>query len=341
MTQPPSPLTMLFSRHTRRREFITLLGGAAAAWPLAARAQQPAMPGVGLLSGRSPKDSVANVAAFRNGLNEIGYVEGRNVEIQYRWAEGRYDRQPALLAELLHHKPAVLVVFNQASALAAKQLTTTVPIVFGMSGDPVKLGLVVSFDRPGGNMTGVSFLNTLLVAKQFEVLHELVPAPAVTAVLVNPTYPNASDVRVEAQRAAVTLGRELVIAEAATENEINAAFATLTQQRIGALLVGPDPFFDSKREQIIRLAARHALPAVYSSREFPPTGGLMSYGSSITEAYHLGGIYAGRILKGEKPADLPVQQSVKVELVINLKTAKALGIDVPTSLLLRANEVRE
>jgi len=325
----------------KRREFITLLGGAAAAWPLAARTQQTAIPVVGLLSGRSPKDSAANIAAFRGGLAEIGYIEGRNVEVQYRWAEGKYDRQPALLTELVRQKPAVLVVFNQASAVAAKQLTTTVPIVFGMSGDPVKLGLVASFDRPGGNITGVSFLNTLLVAKQFEVLHELVPAPAVTAILVNPSYTNASDVRAEAQRAAVTLGRHLLIAEATTENEIDAAFAMLTQQRIGGILVGADPFFDSRREQVIQLAARHVLPAVYSSREFPPDGGLMSYGSSITEAYHLGGIYAGRILKGEKPADLPVQQSVKVELIINLKTAKALRIDVPTSLLLRADEVIE
>jgi putative ABC transport system substrate-binding protein len=325
----------------KRREFISLLGGAAAAWPLAARAQQPTIPIVGLLSGRSPKTGLANEAAFRSGLAETGYLDGRNVAIQYRWAEGRYERQPTLLAELLAHQPAVIAVFNQAAAVAAKNLATTVPIVFGMSGDPVKLGLVASFDRPGGTMTGVSFLNTLLVPKQFEVLHELVPAPAATALLLNPTYTNASDVRAEAQRAAVMLGRQLVVAEAATENEIDLAFNMLAEQRIGALLVAPDPFFDSRREQIIGLAARHRLPAVYSSREFPPEGGLASYGSSISDAYRLGGIYAGKILKGEKAADLPVQQSVKVELVINLKTAKGLGLIMPTALLVRADEVIE
>lgn len=296
---------------------------------------------IGLLSGRSPKDSVANATAFRNGLAEFDYVEGRNVEIQYRWAEGKYDRQPALLAELLRHQPAVIVVFNQASALAAKQLTTTVPIVFGMSGDPVKLGLIANLNRPGGNMTGTSFLNTLLVAKQFEVLHELVPAPAIAGLLLNPGYTNATDVRTEAQRAAVALGRELVLAEAATDKDVDAAFEMVIRKRIGGLLIGPDPFFDSRREQIIQLAARYALPTVYSSREFPPDGGLISYGASIAEAYRLGGVYAGRILKGEKPADLPVQQSVKVELVVNLKTAKALGLTVPQTLLARADEVIE
>jgi putative ABC transport system substrate-binding protein len=233
------------------------------------------------------------------------------------------------------------VVFNQASALAAKQLTATVPIVFGMSGDPVKLGLVASFDRPGGSMTGVSFLNTLLVPKQFQVLHELVPAPAATALLLNPTYTNASEVRTEAQRAAVILGRQLLVAEAARENEIDLAFNMLAAQHIGALLVAPDPFFDSRREQIIGLAARHRLPTVYSSREFPPEGGLASYGSSISDGYRLGGVYAGKILRGEKAADLPVQQSVKVELVINLKTANALGLIISTALLVRADEVIE
>jgi putative ABC transport system substrate-binding protein len=325
----------------RRRQFMTLLGGAAAAWPVAARAQQPTIPVVGVLSGRSENTAIANVAAFRSGLAETGYLEGRNVEIQYRWAEGRYDRQPALLTELLVYQPAVIAVFNQAAALAAKNLTATLPIVFGMSGDPVKLGLVTSFDRPGGNMTGVSFLNTLLIAKQFEVLHELVPAPAVTALLLNPSYTNVRDVRAEAQRAAVTLGRQLVVAEAATENDIELAFDVLARQRVGALLVAPDPFFDSRREQFIRLAARHRLPAVYSSREFPPEGGLASYGSSIADAYRLGGIYAGKILKGEKAADLPIQQSVKVELVINLKTANALGLTMPTAVLVRADEVIE
>jgi putative ABC transport system substrate-binding protein len=324
----------------RRREFIAGLGGAAV-WPLAASAQQPPVPVLGFVSGRSPKDSAANVAAFRKGLAETGYMEGQNVAVQYRWAEGRYDQQPALIADLIRHPVAVLAVFNIASALAAKQVSATLPIVFAASGDPVKLGLVTSFNRPGGNLTGVSFLNTVLVAKQFEALHEFVRAPALLALLVNPTYVNANDVEAEARRAAVAFGRELILVRAASESEIEAVFATLTRQRIGGLLVGPDPFFDGRADRIVELAARHAVPAIYSLREFVLAGGLMSYGASITEAFHLVGIYAGRILKGEKPADLPVQQSTKVELVINLKTAKALGLEVPTSILLRADEVIE
>jgi putative ABC transport system substrate-binding protein len=325
----------------RRREFITLIGSAAVAWPLAARAQQPAMPVIGFLSGRSPNDSVANVAAFRQGLAETGYVEGRNVKVEYRWAEGRYDRNPALIADLIHHPVAVPTVFNIAAALAAQHATTTVPIVFAASGDPVKLGLVASFNRPGGNLTGVSFLNTVLVGKQFEVLHEFVPPPAVLAMLVNPNYANAADIQAEAQRAAVALGRELILVSAATESGIESAFTTLTRQRIGGILVGEDPFFDSQADRIIELAARHAVPVLHPWREFASAGGLVSYGASITEAFRLAGIYAGRILQGEKPADLPVQQSTKVELIINLKTARALGLDIPPTLLARADEVIE
>jgi putative ABC transport system substrate-binding protein len=325
----------------KRREFITLLGGAAAAWPLAAHAQQPAMPVIGFVSGRSPGTSLPNITALRKGLAELGYVEGRNIEVQYRWAEGRYDRQPALIAELIRHPVAVLAVFNIAAALAAKQADTTLPILFAASGDPVKLGLVASFNRPGGNLSGVSFLTTLLVAKQFEVLHELVRSPALLALLVNPNYVNAEDVETEARRAAVVFGRELVLVRAASESEIEAAFATLTRMGIGGLLVGSDPFFDSRADQIVELATRHAVPAIYSLREYTTAGGLMSYGTSITEAFRLVGSYAGRILKGETPADLPIQQSTNVELIVNLRTAKALGLEIPPPLLARADEVIE
>ena len=234
---------------------------------------------IGFLSGRTPTDSVANVAAFRKGLTEAGYVEGRNVEVQYRWADGRYDRQPAFVAELIRLPVAVLAVFNIAAALAAKQATTTLPIVFGASGDPVKLGLVASFNRPGGNVTGVSFLNTVLIAKQFEVLHELVRPPALVAILLNPTYANAADVEAEAQRAAAALGRKLFVAKAASDSEIEAAFTILAEQRVGGLLVTSDPFFDSRRVEIVLLSVRHGLPTVYSSREFMAAGALVSYGS--------------------------------------------------------------
>ncbi len=325
----------------KRREFISLLGGAATAWPIVARAQQPTMPVIGFVSGRSPGNSLPNITAFRKGLAELGYVEGRNIEVQYRWAEGRYDRQPALIAELIRHPVAVLAVFNIAAALAAKQADTTLPILFAASGDPVKLGLVATFNRPGGNLSGVSFLNTLLVAKQFEVLHELVRSPALLALLVNPNYVNAEDVEAEARRAAVVFGRELVLVRAASESEIEAAFATLTRMGIGGLLVGPDPFFDSRADRIVELATRHAVPAIYSLREYATAGGLMSYGTSITEAFRLVGSYAGRILKGETPANLPIQQSTNVELVVNLRTAKALGLVVPPTLLARADEVIE
>jgi putative tryptophan/tyrosine transport system substrate-binding protein len=327
----------------KRREFISLIGGAAAMpvlWPLAARAQQ-AIPVVGFLSGRSPTDSAANVAAFHKGLAEVGYVEGRNIHIQYRWADGRYDRLPALVADLIRRSVAVIAVFNMDSALAAKHGTTALPIVFATSADPVKFGLVASLNRPGGNLTGVSFLNSQLVAKQLEILHEAVPPPAVIALLVNPGNPNIDDAGAEAQRAALSIGRQMVVIKAATEADIDAAFTSLAQQGVGALLVGPDPFFDSRAARIIELAARHALPAIYPLRETVSAGGLMSYGTSITDAFRQVGAYTGRILKGEKPADLPVQQSTKIELVINLKTAKVLGLTVPLQLLARADEVIE
>jgi putative tryptophan/tyrosine transport system substrate-binding protein len=285
--------------------------------------------------------SLPNITPFRKGLAELGYVEGRNIQVQYRWAEGRYDRQPALIAELIRHPVAVLAVFNIAAALAAKQADTTLPILFAASGDPVKLGLVATFNRPGGNLSGVSFLNTLLVAKQFEVLHELVRSPALLGVLVNPSYVNAEDVEAEARRAAVVFGRELVLVRAASESEIEAAFAMLTRMGIGGLLVGSDPFFDSRADRMVELATHHALPAIYPLREYATAGGLMSYGTSITQAFRLVGSYAGRILKGETPANLPIQQSTNVELVVNLRTAKALGLDVPPSLVARADEVIE
>jgi putative tryptophan/tyrosine transport system substrate-binding protein len=324
----------------RRREFIGGLA-AAGAWHSAARAQRVAIPSIGFVSGRSPTDSVANVAAFRKGLQETGFAEGGNVEVQYRWAEGRYDQNAELIAGLIRRPVVVLTVFNIGSALAAKQATATIPIVFGASGDPVKLGLVSSFNRPGGNVTGVSFLNTVLVAKQFEVLHDVIPPPISLAMLLNPTYVNANDVWAEAHQAATSRQRILVPVEAASDSEIEAAFASARQQRIGGLLVAADPFFDSRIDRIAELAARYGIPTIHPSRSFAHAGGLMSYGTDITEAFRMVGSYAGRILKGEKPAELPVQQVTKVELIINMKVANALGITMPLPLLGRADEVLE
>jgi putative ABC transport system substrate-binding protein len=325
---------------SNRRELIVGLAGAAA-WPLVTRAQQAAMPVIGYLSGRSSKDSEANVRAFRRGLAELGYVEGTNVSVVYRWAEGQYDRQPVLAAELIRLPVNVMCVFNLDSALAAKQLSAAVPIVFAMSADPVKYGLVISFNRPGGNITGVSFLNSQLIAKQLELLHQLVPQPAVLALLVNPSNANADSVHSDAQKAAIAVGRKLLLVKAASASEIDQAFEELVRQRIGGLQVSPDPFFDARTEQLIGLAARHALPTIYALREFPAAGGLASYGSSITNAFRLAGVYAGRILKGEKPSELPVQQPTKLELAINMKTARGLGLTVPEVLLATADEVIE
>jgi putative ABC transport system substrate-binding protein len=326
----------------QRREFITLLGGTAAGWPLAARAQQPILPVVGLLGAGSPQSDAFRVAAVRQGLIEAGYVEGRNVAFEYRWAENHNERLPALAAELVRREVAVIVAIGGiTSAVAAKSATSTIPIVFTAGSDPIKSGLVASLNRPGGNMTGVTILIGTLVAKQFEILHETVPKAALIGFLVNPTVADAETNTKNALAAAESIAQKLLVVEAGTDSELDAAFATLVQQRAGALVVGVEPFFISRRAKLVELAARQKLPAIYTLREFVVAGGLMSYGTSVTEALRLSGLYAGRILKGEKPADLPVQQSTKVELIINLKTAKVLGITVPLPLLGRADEVIE
>jgi putative tryptophan/tyrosine transport system substrate-binding protein len=327
----------------RRREFITLLGGAAVAWPLAARAQQSAMPVIGFIDPLSLETTREKVAAFNRGLAEAGYIEGRNVAIEYRWAEGQNDRLPGLAADLIRRAVAVIATPGSTSAtLAAKAATETIPIVFVAAGDPVDLGLVRSLKRPGGNLTGVSFLSTEVVAKRLELLHELVPAATLIAALVNPTnVVNAEVHKREIQDSARVLGVRSLILNASTLSDIEAAFATLVQERVGALMIGTDSFFTAQRDQIIALAARHAVPTIAGFREFTAAGGLMAYGSSIIDAWHLAGSYTGRILKGEKPSDLPVQQSTKVEFFLNLKTARALGLTVPIPLLGRADEVIE
>jgi putative ABC transport system substrate-binding protein len=325
----------------RRREFITLIGGAAAAWPLAVSAQQPGMPVVGFLNGTSLEGYGRFLSAFREGLSETGYVEGRNVIFEYRWAEGRYERLPALVADLISRQVAVIAATSTPANLVAKAATTTIPIVFTTSSDPVFLGLVGSLNRPGGNVTGVTTLNVELASKRLEQLHELVPSATLIALLVNPTNPNVKSELSDLHGAARSIGHQLLVVEAQTDGEIDMAFARLAQQQVGALLVNTDAFFFSRRDQLITLAKRYAVPAMFDRREFAERGGLMSYGGSVTDVYHLAGIYTGRILKGEKPADLPVQQSTKVELIVNLKTAKALGLEVAPTLLARADEVIE
>jgi putative tryptophan/tyrosine transport system substrate-binding protein len=325
----------------KRREFISLLGGAAA-WPLVARAQQAAMPVIGYLSSRSPDESKHLVAAFRAGLQTGGYVEGQSVAIEYRWAEGQYDRLPALATDLVRRGVAVLVTTGgEPSALAAKAATSTIPIVFTVGGDPVKVGLVASLNRPGGNATGVSLLTTAPEAKRLGLLNELVPSAAVFGVLINPNYQEAGAQSQEVQEAARAIGRQMHIANAANDRELEVAFATLVQQRAAALLVSADPFFDTRRDRIVALAAQSKLPAIYQFRDFAIAGGLMSYGISITDGYRQVGIYTGQVLKGTKPADLPIYQSIKFELVINRKTAKALGLNIPDKLLALADEVIE
>jgi putative tryptophan/tyrosine transport system substrate-binding protein len=326
----------------RRRDFVTFVGGAAVAWPLAARAQQPALPVAGFLGTGSQESDAFRMTAVRRGLAETGFVEGRNVAFEYRGAEDHYERLPALAVELVRRNVAVIVAMGgNTSAAAAKSATATIPIVFAIGGDPIKMGLVASLNQPGGNMTGVSFLNDALVAKQFEVVHETVPKTALIGFLVNPGNPNADLDTKNVLAAAESVGQKLAVVQARTDGELEAAFVTLVQQHAGALLVSSDPFFANRRDKLVELAGRHKVPGVYALREFAEIGGLMSYGTNITEAHRIAGLYAGRILKGEKPADLPVQQSTKVELVINLKTAKAFGLIVPPHIVARADEVFE
>jgi putative ABC transport system substrate-binding protein len=326
----------------RRRQFITLLGGAAASWPLAARAQQPAMPVIGFLDPRSPETIADRVRGFRQGLKDTGFVEGENVAIEYRWAEGQFERLPELAAELVRRQVGVIAATNTASALAATAATTTIPIVFAVPEDPVGLGLVANIARPGGNATGINFFSQEVVTKRLELLRELVPAANRVAVLVNPGAAATTETTVrEVAGAARALGIQIQVFNANTSREINAAFASFVRERPDALFVGGDAFFQIRRAQVVNLASRHVVPATYGGREFAVAGGLMSYGSNLTDAYRQIGGYAGRIIKGAKPTDLPVVQASKFELVINAETARMLDLDIPPTLLARADEVIE
>jgi putative tryptophan/tyrosine transport system substrate-binding protein len=325
----------------RRRDFINLLGSAAVAWPLAARAQQATMPVVGFLSSRAPEDSAHLLVAFRQGLAEGGFVEGHNVAIEFRWARGQYDLLPAMAADLVGRRVNVLTTAGgEPSALAAKRATSTIPIVFGLGSDPVSAGLVESYNRPAGNATGVTLLTRVMEPKRLGLLRDLVPGVPLVGVLLNPNYPASRQLQ-DIEEAARAIDQRIAVAKASTDQELDSAFAALVKERVGALLVAADPYFDTRRDRIVDFAQRQRLPTIYQFREYAMAGGLLSYGVSITDAYRQYGVYTAAILKGAKPADLPVLQPTKFELVINLKTAKALGLDVPPTLLARADEVIE
>ena len=326
----------------RRREFITLLGGAAVAWPITVRAQQSVMPVIGFMSGRSPEDSAHLLAAFRQGLNEMGFAEGQNVVIEFRWARGQYDHLPALATELVERPVAVLAALGgEASSIVAKRATSTIPIVFGMGADPVELGLVDSFNRPGGNATGYTILTTQLEPKRIGLLRELVPTIPLMGALLGPNVPQTGRQLREIEEATRKTGQRLFVARAGNDTELDAAFRSLIEQRVGAMLVAATAYFDTTRERIIALAAGSKFSAMYHLREYAVAGGLISYGPRITDAYHQAGVYVGRILRGAKPADLPVLQASRFELVINMKTANALGLAVPNSMQLLADELIE
>jgi putative ABC transport system substrate-binding protein len=326
----------------RRREFITLLGGAAATWPLVARAQQPAMPVIGFLSSASAAGWLPYESGFHRGLSETGYIEGKNVAIEYRWADGDYDRLPALAADLVARKVAVIVsTGGNVATFAAKAATSTIPIVFTFGSDPVAAGVVASMNRPGGNLTGVSHMTVALAAKRTEIAVELSPKAHVLTLLVNPNHPDAAAEAKEVQAAAQAQGRVLNVLNASQENDFESVFAEIVKRGTDVLFVSPDPFFNSRRDKLIALAARHAIPTMYAWREYVVAGGLISYGSNLVDQYRLTGVYTGRVLKGIKPAELPIQQPIKFELVVNLKTAKALGLTISREMQLRADEVIE
>ena len=326
----------------KRREFIGLIGGVAATWPLVVRAQQPAVPVIGYLSSASSQGHASYLAGFHEGLRESGFIEGQNVTIEYRWANGQYQRLPELAADLVRRHVALIAAGSTPAALAAKAATTTIQIVFEMAGDPVRIGLVAGLDRPGGNVTGVANMNIQMTPKRLQLLHEAVPSAKVVALLVNPANSTVAETQLrEAFSAAPTLGVDLHVLHASTERDLDAVFANLIQSRAGGLVIAAEPLFSSLNKQFAELTVRHAIPAITGGRDFAAAGGLLSYGADTRQAYRLAGIYTGQVLKGEKPANMPIQQSTKVELVINLKTAKVLGLDIPNTLIGRADEVIE